>query len=138
MSFNILTDSPPPSTKTVLYTKPIFFKFVSALQSIPNSFTKTHFNFSSLKPTTHSISAAGFVPKTVSDLETERHGLLTYGVEELLEKMMVDEELLMVAGLEWLFDCSLQGRMKLLTVAYGAGTCWTPAVNDRNFCCWRI
>ncbi|KAB5512705.1 hypothetical protein DKX38_029733 [Salix brachista] len=73
MSFNILTDSPPPSTKTVLYTKPTFPKFVSALQSIPNSFTKTHFNFSSPKPTAHSISAAGFVPRAVSDLETERH-----------------------------------------------------------------
>ncbi|KAJ6751069.1 hypothetical protein OIU85_001578 [Salix viminalis] len=61
MSFNILTTSPPPSTKTVLYTKPTFPKFVSALQTIPNSFTKTRFNFSSPKPTAHSISAAGFV-----------------------------------------------------------------------------
>ncbi|KAF9668385.1 hypothetical protein SADUNF_Sadunf15G0123200 [Salix dunnii] len=72
MSFNILTDSPPLSTKTDLYTKPTFPKFISALQSIPNSFTKIHFNFSSLKPTAHSISAAGFVPKTVSDLKTQR------------------------------------------------------------------
>ncbi|KAJ6315273.1 hypothetical protein OIU78_018709 [Salix suchowensis] len=61
MSFNILIASPPPSTKTVQYTKPTFPKFVSAFQSIPNSFTKTHFNFSSPKPTAHSISAAGFI-----------------------------------------------------------------------------
>ncbi|KAI5604010.1 hypothetical protein BDE02_01G256700 [Populus trichocarpa] len=69
MGFNILIPSPLPSTKTILYTKPTFPKLVSALQSIPNSFTKTHFKFSSPKPTAHSISAAGFV---VSIYQTKR------------------------------------------------------------------
>ncbi|KAI9388567.1 hypothetical protein POPTR_009G080700v4 [Populus trichocarpa] len=64
MGFNSLKPPLLSSTKTILSSTPTrhaFSKLISPLPSISTSFTKTHFNFLSPKPTAHSISATASI-----------------------------------------------------------------------------